>query len=72
MEVFIFPFDRQMCNVSIMLRQVFVNSKYATVLIKLYLRFGDSNAVQLVADSDDAVSYKGPENLRLFRVGMIK
>ncbi|XP_023329144.1 uncharacterized protein LOC111701898 [Eurytemora carolleeae] len=53
MEVFMFPFDRQMCNVSIM------------------LRLGDSNTVQLVSDSDAAVTYKGPENLRLFRVGML-
>ena len=43
-----------------------------THLIRLYLRLGESAMVKLVPDSEDAVSYKGPKNLRLFQVGTLK
>ena len=45
---------------------------WETHLIRLYLRLGDSALVKLVPDSEDAVTYKGPKNLRLFQVGTLK
>ena len=38
----------------------------------MYLRLDEIATVNLVPDRDDAVTYKGPKNLRLFRVGTLK
>ena len=43
-----------------------------TWLIKLHLRLDDIATVNLLPSRDDAVTYKGPKNLRLFRVGTLK
>ena len=42
------------------------------LLKKFHLRLDESATVNLVPDRDDAVIYKGPKNLRLFRVGTLK